>query len=86
MLRDCGLQHFTVFVDDIDKSLMAVKRAGGKPYCPPHRPYKEEGAIGNSGYYIEPPWGGIIELFYYGEIRYPSSSTIQRWTTPEKYN
>ena len=86
MLQDFGLQHFTVFVDDMNKSLAAVKKAGGEAYYPPHRPDKEEGASGNLGCYIRPPWGGIIELFHYKEIRYPANSTIERWTPPEKYN
>lgn len=86
MLQDMGLQHFTVFVDNMDKSVKAVKAAGGKLYYPPHRPDGPEGAPTSRGVYIQPPWGGIVELFHYDTIRYPDNSTVERWTPPAKFN
>lgn len=82
MLQDFGLQHFTIFVDDMTKSIEAVKKAGGVPYYKPHRPHGIEGAKGSSGCYVKGPWGGIIELFHYDEILYPDPLKT-RWTPPE---
>lgn len=81
MLNDFGLQHFTVYVEDIEKSVAAVKKAGCEPYYRPHRPAGYEGAKGNMGCYVRPPWGGIVELFQYTDIEYPDKNKT-RWTPP----
>lgn len=82
MLQDFGLQHFTIFPDDINKAVKSAVDAGGILYYKPHRPHGPEGAPGSVGVYIQPPWGGIIELFHYDEIRYPDPSKT-RWTPPK---
>lgn len=84
MLQDFGLQHFTVYVDDMEKAMEIVTKAGGKPYYKPHKPHGPEGAKGSLGVYIQPPWGGIIEMFKYDKIDYPKNTKVQRWTPPPR--
>lgn len=82
MLPDFGINHITFYPNDMDKAVKDAVAAGGVLYYKPHRPHGPEGMPGSSGVYIMPPWGGIIELFHYDEIKYPKGSKITRWTPP----
>lgn len=59
---DFGLQHFAVYVDDIEEGCKRFIRAGGTLLTEPQKqPFLEEGP-GNLFCYGRSPWGMIVEL------------------------
>ncbi|MBF7024950.1 VOC family protein [Staphylococcus kloosii] len=72
-LQDIGYTHISFYVDDFDKALERVKRAGGVPLSEPHENTRYEDTEGNATVYVRTPWGSLLELqtipngFYYPE-------------------
>lgn len=66
---DYGLQHFAVYVDDLQKSAQDFLNAGGKLYAPEE--YIEAVRNGNGPHegwlYCETPWGSMIEMVTFQE-------------------
>jgi catechol 2,3-dioxygenase-like lactoylglutathione lyase family enzyme len=66
---DYGLQHFAVFVDDLQKAAQDVLAAGGKLY--ESDDYVEAVRNGNGAregwLYTETPWGSVIEMVTFKE-------------------
>lgn len=77
-LNDFGLQHFAVYVEDIEKAATQFEKAGGELLSAPHPLAGIEEGKHNRGVYGKAPWGTLIEL-----IAYPDGlqdKTIHRWT------
>src|SRR3954453_24245482 len=82
-LPDYGLQHFALYVDDIDAAADRFKAAGGELLSTPNPLLGPEAAPANRWLYGWTPWGGLIELISYpGGVNTPNS-TSPRWTPPK---
>lgn len=78
---DIGLQHFAVYVDDIDEAARLFTEAGGKLFSKINRIFGPiEGTDDRNRFvYGKTPWGTIIELVTIpGGINYPDYSEIAR--------
>jgi catechol 2,3-dioxygenase-like lactoylglutathione lyase family enzyme len=77
-LRACdfGIQHFALYVDDLDTALAAVVAAGAPPEDLPGM----EAGPGNRWMYAELPWGGLIELVSAPSPQaYETTTPLRRW-------
>lgn len=61
-LADLGLQHVSVFVDDVAAALERAVRAGGQALSQPHGNSPHEDTEGNASVYVRAPWGTLVEL------------------------
>jgi catechol 2,3-dioxygenase-like lactoylglutathione lyase family enzyme len=83
-LPDYGLQHFAVYVDDIDEAAARFEAAGGDLLSSPNALVGPEAAPRNRWLYGRAPWGSLIELISYPDgVRVPNS-TPGRWTPPQQ--
>ncbi|MFC2996382.1 VOC family protein [Acinetobacter sichuanensis] len=82
---DIGLQHFAVYVDDIQEAARRFKAAGGVLYSDINPIFGEiEGGEKNRFVYGKTPWGTTVELVTYSSgINYPSYSEANRYTPPK---
>jgi len=81
-LRACdfGIQHFALYVDDLDAALAAVVAAGARPLAPPEALPGMEAGPGNRWMYAELPWGGLIELVSAPSPQaYEATTPLRRW-------
>lgn len=81
-LRACdfGIQHFALYVDDLDGALAAVVAAGARPLAPPADLPGMEAGPGNRWLYAELPWGGLIELVTAPSPQaYEATTPLRRW-------
>lgn len=79
-LPDYGLQHFALYVDDIDEAAARFEAAGGELLSSPNALVGPEAAPRNRWLYGRAPWGTLIELITYPDgVRVPNS-TLGRWT------
>jgi len=77
---DLGIQHFAVYVDDIDAARDRIVAAGGIALEGPSILSGAEAGAGNQWLYTLAPWGGIIELVSYPSPQeYESKTTLRRW-------
>lgn len=66
---DYGLQHFAVYVEDLQRAAQDVLAAGGRLYAPDGEIEAVKNGTGPSqGWlYTETPWGSVIELVTFRE-------------------
>jgi len=82
-LSDLGLQHFAVYVDDIDAAVERFVAAGGELVAAPAPTFAPEGGPGNAYCYAKTPWGTVIELITHPSPgAYEKETTLRRWTPP----
>lgn len=85
-LTDLGLNHLSVFVDDIDTALRRAVAAGGEPLSEVHGNSPHEATEGNASVYVRAPWGTLFELqslpngHWYG-----ADSETAVWTPPRRH-
>jgi catechol 2,3-dioxygenase-like lactoylglutathione lyase family enzyme len=80
---DLGIQHFGIYVDDIDAACEAVIAAGGSVLDGPTLLPALESGAGNKWVYVTAPWGGIIELCSYPSPQlYEERTEVRRWRPP----
>jgi catechol 2,3-dioxygenase-like lactoylglutathione lyase family enzyme len=80
---DLGIQHFGIYVDDIDGACERAASAGATVLDGPTLLPGLEGGDGNKWVYVVPPWGGIIELCSYNSPqRYERETDVRRWRPP----
>ncbi|XBS69652.1 VOC family protein [Acerihabitans sp. KWT182] len=78
---DFGIQHFAVYVDDIDEAVRLFERAGGKMFSRPlPLTFPTEIGKGNAFCYGRTPWGSVIEL-----ITLPSTPPYERQTALRRW-
>jgi len=83
-LPDFGLQHFALYVDDIDEAAARFEAAGGELLSSPNALAGPEAAPRNRWLYGRAPWGSLIELITYPDgVRVPNPSP-GRWTPPAR--
>ncbi len=82
VLPDYGLQHFAIYVDDIDEAAARFEVAGGELLSSSNALSGPEAGPHNRWLYGRAPWGSLIELITYPDgVRVPDS-TPGRWTPP----
>ncbi len=82
---DLGIQHFGIYVDDIDRACKQVVAAGGTLLDGPTLLPALEGGEGNKWIYTVPPWGGTIELVSYPSAQgYEEHTEVRRWRPPPR--
>ena len=80
---DLGLQHFGVYVDDIDAAAKRFVAAGGKLVAAPAPTIGVEAGPGNAYCYAKTPWGTVIELISHPSPgAYEKETPLRRWTPP----
>lgn len=61
-LADFGLNHISLYCDDIEGSLQRLVDAGGEALSEVHGNSRHEDSPGNGSVYVRAPWGMLIEL------------------------
>ena len=80
---DLGIQHFGVYVDDIDAACERIVAAGGTLLDGPTLLPGLEAGEGNTWIYTLAPWGGIIEIVSYPSPQaYEERTDVRRWRPP----
>ena len=80
---DLGIQHFGIYVDDIELACERVVAAGGAVLDGPTLLPSLESGEGNKWVYVTAPWGGIIELCSYPSPQlYEEQTEVRRWRPP----
>jgi len=79
--NDFGLQHFAVYVDDIDAALKQFADAGGEVFTAPQPlGFPTEKGEGNCFCYGRTPWGSIVEFIAYPTpMPYERDTPLRRW-------
>lgn len=84
-LTDFGLNHLSVYVDDIEAAAKQLEAAGAKMLSEVHENSRYEDTPGNGSVYGVAPWGMLIELQTYPNgIYYPDNAEAKRWTPSSK--
>jgi catechol 2,3-dioxygenase-like lactoylglutathione lyase family enzyme len=80
---DFGIQHFCVYVDDIDAAAARLEKAGGRLLSAPGDLPGGDAGPGNRYLYARTPWGSTVELVTYPSPQaYESGTTLRRWRPP----
>ncbi len=80
---DFGLQHFCVYVDNIDAAAERIQQAGARLLSQPSDLPGGDAGPGNRYLYARTPWGSTIELVTYPSAQAYESSTVRRRWRPE---
>ena len=79
---DYGLQHFAVYVDDIEEAIRLFEAAGGRMFTEPQPlMFPPEKGEGNYFCYGTRPWGSVIELITLPTPlpSYEDDTELRRW-------
>ncbi|MBN9112276.1 MAG: VOC family protein [Pseudonocardia sp.] len=77
---DYGLQHFCVYVDDMDAAAARLEKAGGTLLSAPGELPGGDAGPGNRYVYARTPWGSTVELVTYPSAQaYESGTALRRW-------
>ncbi|WP_432565618.1 VOC family protein [Kineococcus sp. SYSU DK003] len=78
---DYGLQHFGIYVDDLEAAISQVEAAGGTMFTRPQAlMFDPEAGPGNDFCYGKTPWGSVIELLTYpSPMPYEKNTPLRRW-------
>jgi len=77
---DLGLQHFAVFVDDIEAVAERVRQAGGKVLNKIKFLPDLDGGPRNQYVYTNLPWGGTMELISIPDPQaYEATTSVRKW-------
>ena len=77
---DLGVQHFAIYVDDIDAVKDRMVAAGATALEGPSSLNGPEAGDGNKWLYVQAPWGGVIELVTYPSRQpWEQTTSLRRW-------
>lgn len=77
---DLGVQHFAIYVDDIDAVKDRMVAAGATSMEGPSQLNGPEAGEGNQWLYVQAPWGGLIELVTYPSAQpWEQTTRLRRW-------
>jgi len=77
---DYGIQHFCVYVDDIDAAAAQFEKAGGTLLSPPLDLPGGDAGPGNRFLYARTPWGSTVELVTCPSPQaYEATTDLRRW-------
>jgi catechol 2,3-dioxygenase-like lactoylglutathione lyase family enzyme len=83
---DFGIQHFCVYVDDIDAAAKQLESAGATLLSAPGDLPGGDAGEGNRYVYARTPWGSTVELVTYPSPQaYEATTALRRWR-PEPTN
>lgn len=75
-----GINHFSVYVDDIQLAGEKMKRHGAQMFAGPNDCFAQEAGKGNQTWFCRTPFGVLIELITLPDaIRYDAGATATRW-------
>jgi catechol 2,3-dioxygenase-like lactoylglutathione lyase family enzyme len=78
---DLGVQHFAIYVDDIDAVKERMVAAGATAMEGPSSLNGPEAGEGNQWLYVQAPWGGVIELVTSPPPQpWEQTPRLRRWT------
>jgi len=78
--HDYGIQHFCVYVDDIDAAAAQFEKAGGTPLSAPLDLPGGDAGPGNRFLYARTPWGSTIEFVTCPSPQaYEATTDLRRW-------
>ena len=81
---DIGLQHFSVYVDDIEKAAAQFEAAGGELLSGPNPLVGFEKGEGNAFRYGRTPWGMTVEFMTSpGVMEFEKQAGPRRWKPAE---
>lgn len=84
-LSDIGLNHVSVYVDDIDAALHRAVAAGADALSEPHENSPHEDTDGNASVYVRAPWGTLFELQSIPNGHwYDDTAETRVWTPPAR--
>lgn len=84
---DYGLQHFCVYVDDIEEAAARLEKAGGQLLSQPGDLPGGDAGEGNRYLYARTPWGSTVELVTYPSAQaYESRTSLHRWRPARESN
>lgn len=78
---DYGIQHFAVYVDDMQEATRLFEAAGGKMFTTP-QPLMFPTEVGDNNFfcYGQTPWGSVIELISLpSPLPYEKDTALRRW-------
>lgn len=79
-LADLGLNHISLYCDDIQGCLDRLVAAGGRPLSEVHENSRYEDTEGNGSVYVKSPWGMLVELQTIPNGHYyPQDSQAEVW-------
>jgi catechol 2,3-dioxygenase-like lactoylglutathione lyase family enzyme len=79
-LSDVGLQHFAVYVDDLDLATERFVAAGGTMFSGPNDTDGHEKGAGHVWRYGRTPWGSLVELICRPNAEeYEQHTPLRRW-------
>jgi catechol 2,3-dioxygenase-like lactoylglutathione lyase family enzyme len=77
---DLGVQHFAIYVDDIDTVKDRMGAAGATALEGPSSLNGPKAGEGNKSLYVQAPWGGVIELVTYPSRQpWEETTNLRRW-------
>ena len=77
---DFGIQHFCVYVDDIDAAAAQFEKAGGTLLSAPLDLPGGDAGPGNRFLYARTPWGSTVELVSCPSPQaYEATTDLRRW-------
>jgi catechol 2,3-dioxygenase-like lactoylglutathione lyase family enzyme len=77
---DFGLQHFAVFVDDMEAVAERVRKAGGRVLNRIQDLPNLDGGANNRYVYTNLPWGGTMELISIPNPQnYEATTSVRKW-------
>jgi catechol 2,3-dioxygenase-like lactoylglutathione lyase family enzyme len=80
---DLGIQHFCLYVDDIDAAAARFAEAGGEVLSEPGDLPGGDAGEGNRYVYARTPWGSTVELVTYPSPQaYEATTSLRRWRPP----
>jgi len=80
-----GLNHFSVYVDDIEQVAADMREQGAQMFDGPSNCFAQEEGEGNQTWFGMTPFGVLIELISLPSgIRYDDSATQTRWIPAEQ--
>lgn len=83
-LADFGLNHISLYCDDLEGSRDRLVAAGGEALSEIHGNSRHEDTPGNGSVYVKAPWGMLIELQTIpGGHYYPEDSQSEVWMPSE---
>ncbi|WP_345830689.1 VOC family protein [Erwinia sp. HDF1-3R] len=79
-ISQAGVNHFSIYVDDINQAGEALRRHGGEMFDGPNPCFAQEEGEGNQTWFCHTPFGVLIELITLpSSLHYDKEATDVRW-------
>ncbi|WP_246757758.1 VOC family protein [Erwinia sp. BNK-24-b] len=79
-ISHAGVNHFSMYVDDIHAAGERMKKHGAEMYDGPNDAFSQEEGKGNQTWFCRAPFGALIELITLpSPLHYDAEATEKRW-------